>query len=108
MTCLHNTRQDKYSIVAKSTIFQSNILSSVYIDDYILIHGPMSDSCFLNSTLKALIITIADDIFCNNFLHFGYNKTLQNQLKLIEKQNHFFTSRNRLLLKKNINYLTLK
>ena len=25
-------------------MFQSNILSSVYIDDYILIHGPMFDN----------------------------------------------------------------
>ena len=56
-------------------MFQSNILSSVYIDDYILIHGPRFDHYFKNSTLKALIITIADDIFCNNFFHFGYNKT---------------------------------
>ena len=67
----------------KLTMFQSNILSSVYIDEYILIHGPRFDNYFLNSTLNALIITIADDIFCNNFLHFGYNKA--NQLKLIEK-----------------------
>ena len=52
-------------------MFQSNNLSSVYIDDYILIHVPRFD----NSTLKALIITIADDVYCNNFLHFGYNKT---------------------------------
>ena len=28
-----------------------------------------------NITLKALFITIADDIFFNNFLTFGYNKT---------------------------------
>ena len=40
-------------------------------------------------TLKALVITTTDDIFCNNFLHFGYNKTWENQLKLIEKQNTF-------------------
>ena len=39
--------------------------------------------------LKHLIITIADDIFCNNFLHFRYNMTKQNQLKPIEKQNTF-------------------
>ena len=56
-------------------MFQSNILSSVYIDDYFLIHGPSFDNYFLNSTIKALIITIAEDIFCYNFLHFGYNKT---------------------------------
>ena len=26
---------------------------------------------------------------CNNFLHFGYNKTKQNQMKIIEKLKHF-------------------
>ena len=25
--------------------------------------------------VKALIITVEEDIFCNNFLHFRYNKT---------------------------------
>ena len=28
---------------------------------------------------------MADDIFCNNFLHFGYKKTESNKIKLIEK-----------------------
>ena len=28
-------------------MFQSNFLSTVYIDDYILIHGPMFDNLFL-------------------------------------------------------------
>ena len=75
--------------MTKITMFQSNILSGVYIDDFIFIHGPRFDNYFYNSTLKALLITIADNIFCNNFLHFGYDKTQQNQLKLIEKQNTF-------------------
>ena len=29
---------------------------------------------FKNLTVKAQIITIADDIFCNNFLHIGNKK----------------------------------
>ena len=65
----------EYEQWQKITMFQSNILSSVYMVDYILIHGPRFNNYFLNSTLKELIIHIADDIFCNNFLHFGYNKT---------------------------------
>ena len=39
-------------------------------------------------TLKAIIITIADDTFCNkvfHFGHFGYKKTEQNQTELIKK-----------------------
>ena len=66
-----------------------NILCSVYIDAHILIHGPMFNNYFLSFTPKALIITIAEDIFCNNFLLFGDNKTYQNQLKLIEKHYTF-------------------
>ena len=55
-------------------MFQSNAFSSVCIDEYILILGPY---LIINSKicLKALIITIADDIFCNNFLHFANKKT---------------------------------
>ena len=69
----------------KFTNFQSNILSSMYIDEYILI----SDHCSINIyklTHEALIISIADDIFCNNSLYFGYKKTGQNHMKLIEKR----------------------
>ena len=76
-------------------MLQSNILSSVYIDDYFMIHRSVFDNCFFDLTLKALIITIADDIFCNNFLHFRNNTTKQNQLNLIKKT--FFNSGNILL-----------
>ena len=55
-------------------MFQSNIFSSECIDKYILIPGRYFNIHFKNLTLKALIITIADEIFCNNFLHFGYKK----------------------------------
>ena len=43
-------------------------------------------------------ITIADDIFCNNFLHFGYkktvksNKTLKNKIILRERSSSFVES----------------
>ena len=40
----------------------------------------MFNNYFKNLTLKALIITVVDDIFCNNFLHFGYKKTEQKLL----------------------------
>ena len=56
-------------------MFQSNAFSSVCFDEYILILGPY---LIINSkilSLKALIITLADDIFCNNFLHFANTKT---------------------------------
>ena len=42
----------------------------MYIDDYILIHGLMLNNYFEN---LALILTIAVNIICTNFLHFGYN-----------------------------------
>ena len=56
-------------------MFQSNAFSSVCINEYILILGPYFYNYFENLSLKALIITIADDIFCNNFLHFANKKT---------------------------------
>ena len=60
-------------IKSKITMFQSNIFSSGCIDKYILIPGRYL--LFISKIyLKALIITIADDMFCNNFLHFGYKK----------------------------------
>ena len=39
---------------------------------------------------KALFITVADNVFCDNFLHFGHKETAGNYLKLIEKQNIFY------------------
>ena len=52
-------------------MFQSNIVSTVNIDDYILIHGPLIltifDNYFKNSIFRALINTIADDIFLTTF-----------------------------------------
>ena len=41
--------------------------------------------------IKAYNVTVIEisDIFCNNFLHFGYNKTKQSQMKLIEKSKYF-------------------
>ena len=45
----------------------------------------MADVYFKNLILKALIITIADDILCNNFLHFWYLRIDLNQMKRIEK-----------------------
>ena len=49
-------------------------------------------SIFLKTiALKALIITIADDIFINYFLHFGYTKIDLNQMKLIEKKTFLLT-----------------
>ena len=39
-------------------MFQTNILSSVYIDDYILIHGQRLDNYFQNSTLLMSITVI--------------------------------------------------
>ena len=30
--------------------------------------------------------TVADNLLCNNFLHFGYTKTEQNLMNVIEKQ----------------------
>ena len=56
-------------------MFQSYAFNSVCIDEYILILSPylIIDSRILS--LKALIVTIADDIFCNNFLHFAKKKT---------------------------------
>ena len=56
-------------------MFQSIAFSSVCIDEYILILGP---TLIINSrilSLKAIIITIADDIFCNTFLHFANKET---------------------------------
>ena len=50
-------------------------LSRVYFDEYILIPGTMFINYFYNLTLTSLNITIADNKFCNNFLHFGYNRT---------------------------------
>ena len=47
----------------------------------------MFDNLFL--TIKALIITTTDHTFCNNFLHLGYDKTKQNQMKLFEKSKNF-------------------
>ena len=47
----------------------------------------MFSNYFYNLTLKALIITTTDSKFFNNFLHFGYKKTEQNQMKFIESLN---------------------
>ena len=55
-------------------MFQSNDLSSVYIDEYILIPGQCWIIIFKISTLKALIITETDNILCNNFLLFWAQK----------------------------------
>ena len=66
-------------------MFQSNILRSVYIDEYISI----LDWCLIIISkiqpVKALIITIADDIYCKNLFYFGNKKTKQNQMKIIKK-----------------------
>ena len=54
----------------------------------------MFNNYFLNFTRETLIIAIADDILCNNFPQFGYKKTKQNQMELIEKTKYFtFDSR---------------
>ena len=53
-------------------MFQRNAFSSVCIDEYILILGPY---LIISLSLKAQIITVADNIFCNNFLHFATKKT---------------------------------
>ena len=76
--------------MAKYAILLSNILKNVYIDEFILIHGLMFNNYFKTLILKVLIITIADNIFCNNFLHLGYNETKQNQPKLIDHKNNTF------------------
>ena len=69
------TIQAKLYIIdnVKITMFQSNILA---VGALISIFDTWSifNIYFKNLTIKALIITIADDIFCNNFLHFGYKK----------------------------------
>ena len=65
-------------------MYQSNIFSSGCIDKYFDI-WPIFNIYFKNLTPKALIISIADDLFCNNFLQYGYKKIDENQMKLIEK-----------------------
>ena len=52
-------------------MFEKKKLSSMYIDDFILIREPMFNNYFKKPTLKALIITKADNIFCNSSCHFG-------------------------------------
>ena len=42
---------------------------SIYFDTWMIFN-----IYFKNLTLNALIIDIADDIFCNKLLHFGYKK----------------------------------
>ena len=58
----------------------------------------MFNNYFSNLPLITLIVTITDGICCHSFLHFGYKKTGQNQMKLVEKQNIlYFDSRNILI-----------
>ena len=76
--------------MSKIKMFQSNIFSSGCIDEHILMPGRYLIFISKNLTLKALIITIADDIFCNSFLHFGYKTLDLNQMKLIENKILFF------------------
>ena len=60
-------------LMSKITMFQSNILAVGTLIS--IFHTSLIFNIYLKHlTLKALIITIADDIFCNNFLHFGYKK----------------------------------
>ena len=60
-------------------MFQSNILAVGALI------RPKFNIYFKNLAVKTLIITIADDVFYSNFLHFGYKKIYLNQMKLIEK-----------------------
>ena len=60
--------------MSKISMFQSNIFNSECIEKYILIPGRYWIFISKKLTLKALITTMVDNIFCNNFLHFGYKK----------------------------------
>ena len=62
-------------VMSKISMFQRNIFSSVCIDEYFLIPGEYLIFISKILTLKAQIIAIEDDIFYNNFLHFGRKKT---------------------------------
>ena len=74
-THFHLLRHYQSRAIDQSKGKNNNDFSSVCIDEYILILGPYLIIISKNLSLKTLIITIADDIVCNNFLHFGYKKT---------------------------------